>query len=96
MENIQYLKMCVVCVLRYDFPLLLRKEIQFESLLQLTRYLGGLEQVAWEVQISVFLGCLEKKTAWHLKILNDSTFNSSERKTKRAWRHFLQWCAMAY
>lgn len=90
------LKMCAVYVFRYDFPLLLLKEIQFESLLQFTLYLGGQGRVAWEVQISVFLGCLEKKTAWRLKILNDSTFNSSECKTKRAWRHFLQWCAMAY
>lgn len=71
-------------VFRYDFPLLLLKEIQFENLLQLTLYLGGQGQVAWEAQISVFLGRLEKKTAWRLKILNDSTFNSSERKTKRA------------
>lgn len=74
--------MCEVCVFRCDFPLSLLEEVQFESLLQFTLYLGGQGQVAWEVQISVFLGCLEKKTAWHLKILNDSSFNSSECKTK--------------
>lgn len=73
-----------MCVSRYDFSLLLLKEIQLESLLQFTLYLGGHGWLTWGEEIFVFLDHLEKKAAWHLEILDDSTLNSSERITKRA------------
>lgn len=52
-----------MCVSRYDFSLLLLKEIQLESLLQFTLYLGGHGWLTWGEEIFVFLDHLEKKAA---------------------------------